>query len=114
MNKIAWLLAKFMWMPISTAPHSKKLLVCYWPYGRKILTMAKYYPAGTLNASDNSDTEDEFAPADWYEETWEYDDLHCLSVDPTHWRRLPRAPSCKPRGEPAREGGESPAKPQGE
>lgn len=91
MNKLAWFLARFMWMPISTAPQNRKLIVNYRPYGRPVVTMATYYAAGTLDASDNHDTDDEFAPADWYEEAWENEDLHCLAKDPTHWRRVPRA-----------------------
>lgn len=97
MSKIAWILARFMWMPISTAPQNKKVLVSYCPYAHQIIVMAKYYAAGTLSASDYHETDDEFAPADWYEEAWENEDLHCLTKDPTHWRRVPRAPRRSPK-----------------
>lgn len=91
MNKLAWFLARFMWMPISTAPQNKKMLVIYRPYHHQIIVMAKYYAAGTLAASDdNYDTDDEFAPAGWYEEAWENENLYSLTKDPTHWRRVPR------------------------
>lgn len=91
-KKAAWFLARFMWMPISTAPQNKKLLVTYQPYGRRLVVMATYYAEFTLDASDDHETEDGYAPADWYEEAYENENLHCLAKGPTHWRRVPRAP----------------------
>jgi hypothetical protein len=91
MNVIASFLARFMWMPISTAPKNRKLIVSYRPYGRTIVTMATYYTPRQLAASENCDTDEDFAPENWYEEAYENDDLHCLTKDPTHWRYVPRA-----------------------
>ena len=94
MNKIAWFLACFMWMPISTAPKQKKLLVSYQPYKHPWVTTAAYYAEKTLEALDeryDDGDDDGFVPAGWYEVGCESETFWCLTKNPTHWRRMPRA-----------------------
>jgi hypothetical protein len=94
MSTIARILARFMWMPISTAPKQEKLLVSYRPYRHPWVTTAAYYAEKTLEASDEryDDGDDEgFVPAGWYEVGCESETFWALTKDPTHWRSLPRA-----------------------
>lgn len=95
MNRIAYFLARFMWMPISTAPKQKTLLVSYQPYKHPWVTMAAFYAEKTLEASDdyNGDCGDDdgYMPAGWYEQGCEAETFWSLTKDPTHWRRMPRA-----------------------
>jgi hypothetical protein len=109
MNKLAYFLARFMWMPISTAPKQKTLLVSYQPYKHPWVTTAAFYAEKTLEASDDrygDGDEDGYVPAGWYEEGCETETFWRLTKDPTHWRRMPLAPrrtlAFTP---PAREGG---------
>lgn len=85
------LLARIMWRPIVTAPRGRKVLVTYTPYHRPLVTVAKFYPDGTLEAGDDYETESGFAPEGWYEEAFENENLMMLTRDPTHWRSLPKA-----------------------
>lgn len=90
---ISRILAHFLWMPISTAPDQTKLLVIYRPYKHPWVTTAAYYPAKTLEASDDYADEDGFVPAGWYECGCESETDWCLSNEPTHWRWRPGIPN---------------------
>ena len=93
MSAIARLLARFMWMPISTAPQQVKLLVAYRPYRNPWVTTAAYYAEKTLEAYDDYTGDDDgFVPAGWYEEGCEAETSWRLTKEPTHWRWVPRAP----------------------
>jgi hypothetical protein len=89
------------WQSIESAPKSKTVLVGYPnKLGNWRTVKASFYPAGTLEMSEESpgyyDSDDEFAAEGWYEETETHEFVLPLEVDPTHWMPLPAAPTQEP------------------
>lgn len=85
------------WQPIETAPKQRKVLVGFRnELGNWRTALATYYPESTLDADeapDNyGDDYPQFAPAGWYEDAYEREDVIPLSIEPTHWMPLPKEP----------------------
>jgi len=80
-----------MWQPIETAPRGCKLLLAYRNkagHWRRII--GRYYPPNSLPAPEDSD--DEFAPEGWYEESESHEVLLFTEEPPTHWQLIPAPP----------------------
>lgn len=79
------------WQPIETAPRGRKVIAGYFnPLGNWRSVMARFYAERTLPASDDSD--DEFAPPGWYEESETHDEILRMA-EPSHWMPLPKPPA---------------------
>lgn len=82
------------WQPISTAPHTRKVLVTYLNrIGKRRTVMACYYEEGELPMSDSYQGDEEFAEPGWYEECETADEtIYPVEGAPTHWHELPPSP----------------------
>lgn len=92
------------WQPIESAPHRRKVLVGYRNRLNNWRTVvACYYPAGTLELSDDSyePSEDGYAEEGWYEECESQESIYPVDCEPTHWQSLPPP---APTGESTPEG----------
>ena len=79
------------WHPIESAPKGFKVLAGYLNEAGKWRTViARYYPENSLTAAE--DSEDEFAPEGWYEESETHEELLPI-LPPTHWMPLPAPPA---------------------
>lgn len=87
------------WQPIETAPERRKVLVTWInALGKRRTAMASYWPAGTLEMSDEVPdyqvTEDGTnLDGGWWEESEGNDDAMFRLVESfTHWMPLPSPP----------------------
>ena len=95
LSAIDALLARNEWQPIETAPKDRKLIAGYPnALGKWRTVTACYYSAGTLQ--QDYDSEDEYAPEGWYEESDSHETLLRTSEEPTHWMPLPAPPRSEP------------------
>ena len=84
------------WLPISTAPKGRKVIVCYKNIlGNWRTVIAKYYDNKTLLREDSEYSDDEEAYADegWYEVTETHETVLPVEMPPTHWMPLPLKPT---------------------
>lgn len=80
------------WRTIETAPKGKKVVAGYRNrLGNWRSIMARYYLPNSLDNHD-IDSEDEYAPEGWYEESETHETILPTEHQPTHWRPLPVAP----------------------
>lgn len=89
-----WLPMPSEWRDINTAPKHKKILAGYYECGTWITVIAKHY--SDLEWSDDwgdpVDSEQEFAPAGWYEVNAATGIVYPIRPQPTHWQPLPSPP----------------------
>jgi ribosomal protein L32 len=85
------------WRTMDSAPKGVKILAGYRNgLGNWRTILATYYPAGTLEASDFADTDDEWAPEGWYEEGEAYcENLQPVEQIPTRWMPAPSEPNTR-------------------
>jgi hypothetical protein len=84
------------WQPIETAPKGRKLLVGYFNELGKWRTVTGCYYIEDSLEQDDPDSDDEYAPAGWYEESDSLEQIARTSCLPTHWQPLPAPPSAAP------------------
>lgn len=81
------------WLPIDSAPKGKKIVVAYRnSHGMWRRVMARYYPADTLCNAD-MDSDEEFAPEGWYEESETHNEQLQSVEHPQIWCDLPPLPA---------------------
>jgi hypothetical protein len=91
--QMAGLRAEHAWRPIETAPKGRKLIVGYYNrLGNWRSVMGCYYLPGTLD-QDDPDSDDEYAPEGWYEESDSLEQIARTESEPTHWLPLPAPPA---------------------
>jgi len=87
------------WQPIVTAPERRKLIVTWVNALGRRTAMASYWPAGTLDMSDNVaeehvDEDGKNVEACWVEETEGNEgEVYPLGENLDYWRPLPPAPT---------------------
>lgn len=82
------------WQSIETAPKNRKMLVAYRnPLGNWRIVTACYHTRLPWSEDDGWDSESEFAPEAWYEESDSQDSILPTASAPTHWQPLPAPPA---------------------
>jgi len=83
------------WLPIETAPHTRKVLVSYLNRaGKRRVVMACYYEEGELPMSDSYMGDEEFAEPGWYEECETADEtIYPVEGEPDIWHEIPPLPT---------------------
>lgn len=82
------------WQSIETAPKNRKVLAAYRnPLGNWRIVTACYHTELPWSDDAGWDSESEFAPEAWYEESDSQDSILPTASLPTHWQLLPAPPS---------------------
>ena len=82
------------WQSIETAPKNRKMLVAYRNrLGNWRIVIACYHTRLPWSEDDDWNSESEFAPEAWYEESDSQDSILPTASAPTHWQPLPAPPA---------------------
>jgi len=88
------------WMPIETAPKNRKVLAAYRnSLGNWRIVTACYHTELPWSDDAGWDSESEFAPEAWYEESDSQDSILPTASVPTHWQPLPSPPALQSHNE---------------